>query len=142
MKRRVVVLAVLTLVLFAGGVLAGEADLTKLEKDMWGLAKEKKWDELAVRFAPTYLMVDEHGVSDLKTTMEALKKMDLQVFSLSDFKVTRTGDTAVLTYRADVAETIAGKRIRKHNAPRATVWVKTDKGWVTVMHANFNPLAK
>ena len=142
MKRLIAVLAVSAFVLAAGGVLAGEVDLIKLEKDMWGFAKEKKWAELKARFAPTYLMVDEHGVSDLKSSLEALSKMDLQVFSLTDFKVTRTGNTAVVTYKADVAETIAGKRIEKQKALRVTVWVKSDKGWMMVLHANFNPFGK
>ena len=142
MKKLIELFPVLVLLLFAGSVLAGEVDLPKLEKEMWGLAQQKKWDKLEARFAPTYLMVDERGVSDLKSTMKALKKMDLQVFSLTDFRVTQTENTAVLTYKADVTETIGGKRIRKQNAPRVTVWVKTDKGWRNILHANFNPLDK
>ena len=142
MKKVIHLVTLLAFVLAAGGVLAEDIDLIKLEKHMWGLAKDKKWDELKERYAPKYLMVDEHGVSDLKSTMEALRKMNLHVFSLTDFKAVRTGNTTVLTYKASVAETIGGKRVQKQKAPRASVWVKTDKGWRTVLHANFNPLAK
>lgn len=142
MRIQIVLTVVLALVLATGGVFAQEVDLVALEKKMWGFAVAKNWPELKARFAPTHLMVDEHGVSDLKRTMEALKKMDLRVSSLTDFKVTRTGPVAVITYKADVAETVDGKRIRRQNAPRATVWLKTDKGWLTVMHSNFNPIGK
>jgi len=125
-----------------GATLAEEVDFAKLENQMWGYAKDKQWEKLKAGLAAGYQSADQHKTIGLKDALAALKKMNLSDFTLSDFKVTRTGPAAVVSYKAQVAETIDGKRIPMQKAPRTSVWVKTDKGWLTIFHASFNPLGK
>ena len=124
------------------GAMAAEVDFEQPEKQMWGLARDKKLAELSERLAPGYQSVNEHGALGLEAALDALAKMDLSDFTLRNFKVTRTGPGAVVSYDCVVAESIDGKRMTKQKAPRCSVWIKTDKGWLTLMHANFNPLGK
>ena len=139
--RKLIGLSVLLTFLAATGVaFAEQADLVKLETEMWGLARDKKWKELEARLAPGFQSVNQRGILDLKGFMEASRKENLSDFNLSDFKITRTGPAAVVTYQADVAETIGGKRIPKQKAPRSSVWIKTNEGWKVILHTNCNPL--
>lgn len=130
----------LILVVPIAGAFAGDEDLTKLEIELWGYARDKKFDKLETWFAPDYQLINEHGAKGRKAALEAIRKYDLSDFRLSDFKVARTGPVVVLSYFAEVAETIDGKRIQKLKAPRVSVWLKTDKGWKTVAHVNLNPV--
>ena len=59
---------------------------------------------------------------------------------MSGFKATQNGPVIVVTYLVTVAETIDGKRLSKAPAPRLTVFLKTDKGWQWLAHANLHPL--
>ena len=142
MRQLIFFLALLTLLVVGGAAVAEEVDFVKLERQMWGYARDKNWDKLEAGLAPGYQSVDQHSAIGLKAALAALKKMNLSDVTLSDFKVTRTGPAVVVSYKAQLAETIDGKRVPRQTAPRVSVWVKTDKGWLTIMHANCNPLGK
>lgn len=133
---------VLVICMAAGTVFAADPDFAKMESDTWAAARDKDFAAVTAKFAPGYQSVDERHIMDRKAAIEALKKYNLSDFTLSDFKVTRTGDGAVLTYMVEVTETVDGKRVAKRKTPRASVWIKTDKGWLTLFHGNFNPLKK
>lgn len=141
--RKLTVFSVFFAVFIAlGSVLAEEVDIVKLEKELWADVKNKKWAELKAKLAPGFQDVNQHSARDLKAFLEGAKRYNISDFKLSNFKVTRTGPAIVVTYNSEVAETIDGKHIPKQKAPRASVWIKTDKGWLTILHANCNPLGK
>ncbi len=97
MRKPILYSTILTVILLGGAALAEEVDFAKLETEGWNYAKDKKWDELKARFAPGYQYVDQHKAVGLKEALEALTKMNLSDFTLSDFKVTESGSTAVIT---------------------------------------------
>jgi len=142
MKKWQVLSAALALLLVAGVALAEEPDFVKLENQMWTYARDKKWSELKAGLSTAYQSINEHGSIELKAALEALGEMNLSDFVLSDFKITRSGPVVVVSYYAQVAETIDGKRFQRDRAPRMSIWLQTDQGWVTIAHANFNALDK
>ena len=122
--------------------LADDVDFVKLENELWLAAKAPiNWEKLKSMVAPGYQEIDQLGRRELKAAMKDTKTEKMSDFKLSDFKVTRNGPTVVVTYYAAVAETIGGKRVPRQKAPRASIWIKTDKGWQTIFHANCDPVA-
>ena len=126
MRKAAMLAAALAVLLTVGVALAEEIDFIKLENEMWGYARDKKWSELKAGLSTAYQSVNEDGAVGLEAALEALGKMNLSDFVLSDFKVTRSGPVVIVSYYAQVAETIDGKRIQKDKAPRMSVWLMTD----------------
>ncbi|MGH7807659.1 MAG: nuclear transport factor 2 family protein, partial [Thermodesulfobacteriota bacterium] len=60
-------------------------------------------------------------------------------YTLNNFKVTQNGPAIIVTYTASVQEMIAGENLDKQSE-RLSVWIKTDKGWQWITHANLVPL--
>jgi len=93
-------------------------------------------------YARAYQSAHEDGGRDRAQELELLKNVDITDYTLSDVKITEQGPVVVVTYFAELAETIEGTRLPKRKAARLTVFLKTDDGWKAIAHANLNPLSK
>ncbi len=140
MNRLTALLACCIFLAAPGLSLAEEANFEKLENELWKAAKDLNWPKLKSMIALGYQEVDQAGRRELKAALKDTKTENMSDFKLTDFKVTRNGPTAVVTYYAAVAETIAGKRLPRQKAPRASIWIKTGEGWKTIFHADCNPV--
>lgn len=92
----------------SGVSLEEEVDFEKLENELWQVAKDLTWPKLKSMVALGYQEVDEAGRRERKAALKDTATEKMSDFKLSDFKVTRNGPTVVVTYYADVAETIGG----------------------------------
>ena len=114
----------------------------KLLKQFWAATKSGDTTQQAKIFAKALQSVHEDGARDRAQELDLLKKVNIGEYTLSDIKITEQGPVIVATYFAEVAETLAGKRLPEPKAARLTVFLKTDDGWQAIAHANLNLLSK
>ncbi|MDP2599683.1 MAG: nuclear transport factor 2 family protein [Deltaproteobacteria bacterium] len=115
----------------------GQVNAQKLEKKLWSEVKKQNWDAVQTMLAPGYQSVYVEGITDRSQALDQLKKLSLGKYKLSKFKVTKSGDTQIITYEAKAEETINGKRVTS-TTPRVSVWQMTPQGWQQISHANLN----
>lgn len=130
-------------VFFSVGLSAAVADPTlgeKLERDMWADIERQNWGAMEGRIAEGFQSVHQDGARGKAEEMRLLRNLHLGEYTLSDFKVTRTGPVMVVTYFVSVEEQIKGKVLPTQPAARQSVWLQTDQGWQWVSHANLNPM--
>ncbi len=115
-----------------------EALARRLVGEFFGAAMAN--DESAIRamVAEGFQAVDRSGALGREDAIERVLSRDIQSApNLSDFEVTRQEALLVVTYKARVSQVIDGKRTDRAPAQRLTVFMKTDKGWEVISHANF-----
>ena len=64
--------------------------------------------------------------------------MIIDDFTLSAFRVTRSGDTLVVRFVAVAKQIIDGQLYSKDPAPRIVTYQRTDGRWQMTSNANFN----
>ena len=111
----------------------------KLERQMWADFKAKKWAEVESKIALGFQSVHQDGVRDREAEIKLIKGLNLGEYTLNNFKVTQNGPAIIVTYTASVQEMIMGENLDKQSE-RLSVWIKTDKGWQWITHANLVPL--
>ena len=122
--------------LFGAGVVGAEdVDGEKLVRQLWKISATKKWAENRELLAPAFQSLHWFGAMDGPQELELLQNVDFKKFELTDFKITRQDNVIIATYRASVTETIRGERVTMINAPRMTIFIRSDKGWQWLSHA-------
>ena len=140
MRKLFVVFLGLAFVLTAVNAWAVSADGEKLIRELFADIKAKKFAAVESRIAQGFQSAHQDGARDRDTEIKLIRKLNLGPYTLSDFKVTRNGPVIVVTYFAAAKQTIKGKVLSTKPAARISVWLKTDKGWQWMAHANLNPL--
>jgi len=136
--KKILSLIIAVFFLFStGGVFAEEVDGETLVRQLWEISAAKKWSEHESLLAPAFQSLHSFGASDKHQELELLKNVNFDKFELTDFRVTRQDNVIIATYRATVTETIRGERLTMKNAPRMTMFIKSDKGWQWLSHAVF-----
>ena len=100
-------------------------------RQAWQAWKDKKKDAFAAILTDEVIEVeaDGKGPRGKQATLADLQSMNMQNFTLGDFKFTPLGDTAALeTYKAVVDLTAEGKQMHFTLAV-AEVWVKRGNDW-------------
>ena len=116
----------------------GVVNAKKLEKKLWSEVKKQNWQAVSQFFSPAFQGAYIDGINENKSeALSMFKKIDLGQYQLSDFHVTKTGDTQIVTYRAKSEETINNKRILS-TTPRVSVWQMTPNGWQVISHTNLS----
>jgi len=112
-----------------------EAIITK-EKAAWQAFKDKKADEFKKLVSADLVTVYADGMHSMQEELDIMAKTDMKSFSLSDFNVTLAGpDTAMITYKATVQSTSAGKDSSgTYNA--GSVWRMTNGQWQAIFHTD------
>ena len=113
-------------------------DGEKLERQLWADIKAQNWTSVENRIAPEFQSVHEDGMRDREKEIKLIKCLNLGDYSLSDFKSTKNGPVIVVSYSASVEETIEGQHLSTKPSERLSVWLKTEKGWQWITHANLN----
>lgn len=112
-----------------------------LEKEMWQYYKERKWIELENHIAPYFQAAYYDGAFDKEHYLIRAKTLNIDDFSLSNFKVTEAPGLIVVTYNIKTTETIEGKKITS-NAVRLSVWQNNENKWQWIAHGIFIPVPR
>ena len=143
--KLVVMITVVFLVISQRSVIAQErtAELNlgeDLVRELWNDFKTQNISALEKKIAPGFQSIHEDGARDAQAELKLLKELNLDEYTLSNFKVTQVGPTIIVSYFVSVEETIEGKRLSTKPAARLTIFLKTDSSWQWIAHANLNPL--
>jgi hypothetical protein len=101
------------------------------EKQVWELLKKKDYDSFASMLADDQVEVSAGGVHDKAGSVAGVKQNDFSTATLSDFKVVKIDDDAVVvTYlvKATAPEANPG------GYRESTVWSNRGGKWVAVFH--------
>lgn len=118
--------------LFAESSFQGEA----LERQMWMDIKTKDWVSVQSRISPEFQSIHPDGIRNREQEIQLIKKLDIGDYTFSDFRVTDSEDTLIITYTINVSETIDKERLPAKASPRLSVWQMTDGSWQWIVHAN------
>jgi hypothetical protein len=79
-----------------------------------------------------------HGDGARDWAQERLLVSGLKItpYVLTDYKVTRNGDTLLVTYQCRVGETIADARLAKESTPRLDIFLQVGGEWKLLSHVN------
>jgi len=143
--KLVVMMTVVFLVISQRGVIAQECTTElnlgeDLVRELWNDFKTQNISALEKKIAPGFQSIHEDGARDAQAELKLLKELNLDEYTLSNFKVTQVGPTIIVSYFVSVEETIEGKRLSTKPAARLTIFLKTDSSWQWIAHANLNPL--
>ena len=112
-----------------------DADIIAQERQVFDALKAKNWDAFAAKLADDQLYVSGEGVFDKAQSVEAVKKLDLTDFTISDTKVLKIDkDAAVLTYTSVSKGTYDGKPLPEKTSLDTTVWVSRGGKWLAAFH--------
>ncbi|HEY2102464.1 MAG TPA: nuclear transport factor 2 family protein [Chthoniobacterales bacterium] len=112
-----------------------EAIIAK-EKAAWQEFKDKKTDDFKKLISADFVGVYAEGMMNMQSELDSMAKMDVKSYSLSDFNVVMTdADTAIITYKATLEGSTAGKDI-SGNFNAASVWQMKNGQWQAVFHTD------
>lgn len=144
LKRLLVFVFVFVIVTLAGsidGAIAGDQSLgEKLVRQVWADMKAGNMEALEGYTSPGFQSIHQDGARSREAELQLIKKLNLGTYKLTNFKVTENGPVIVVTYFVSVEETIKGERLSSKPAPRLSAWLKTDKGWQWIIHANLKTM--
>jgi hypothetical protein len=147
MKKNIIVTLCIAVLpaFFCAGVYA-ESDMSvgeMLERQMWEDIQTGKADMYELKIADAFQSVHEDGMRGRDQEIKLLKGLSLGDYKLSKFYVSRQADTIIVTYLAQaVKEAADGKLSSDTPTPRMSVWIKTEKGWQWLAHANLTVAKK
>ena len=106
-------------------------DAIAREKKVWEMLKSKDYDGFASMLADDQVEVSPSGVNDKAASVAGVKGADFSTTSLSDFKVLKLDDDAVVvTYLLKTTE--AGANPGGYR--ESTVWVNRGGKWLAAFH--------
>jgi hypothetical protein len=112
-----------------------EAIISK-EKAAWQAFKDKKANEFKKLVSADLVTVYSDGMHSMQEELDIMAKTDLKSFDLTGFNVTFAGpDTAMITYKATVQSTSAGKDTSgTYNA--GSIWHMANGQWMAIFHTD------
>lgn len=109
----------------------------RLEELSISLIREKNWTALEELIDPACQFVTARGSLNRDEAMALMKTMELADVSLERFKVTRSGDTLVISFWLGARESVDGKPVPSEPSPRLSIWSRSDSGWNCIAYADF-----
>ncbi len=110
----------------------------ELVRKVFEYIKNSNISALESMLSEKFQAVHDFGASNRQQEIETLKGIDLQEYTLDNFKVTREGQVLIVTYTISAEEIIRGEKVPKKPIPRLSVFIKTDSGWKWIAHANLS----
>jgi ketosteroid isomerase-like protein len=98
------------------------------------------WPAVEAMFAPGFQSAHADGARDRATEIKTIIDEKIAKCTLTDFKVTQSGNCLIVTHMQSVEETIDGQRLPTASYPRLTVWIQNQDRWQMVALANLRPL--
>jgi plastocyanin len=102
---------------------------------MWTDFRGHKWDAVERLISPAFQSVRGDRVRNRAAELALLQQQDFKGRTPHAFKVTYSGDTAMVTYRIlSYVKTPVGK-LREINVMALSVWRRTNAGWQWIAHS-------
>lgn len=112
------------------------AALEAKEKEVWQAVKDKKMDAFKDFLSPDMQAVYVDGAYTRDKEVEAVAKIDMKSFALSDFVVTMPNkDTAIVSYTAKIEGSADGKDT-SGTYYAGSVWQMKDGKWHAIFHSD------
>ncbi len=110
-----------------------------LEREYWENTKKRNWKAIEDSTASCYQTVLVDEVLKKEQAINLLKKLNVTDYTISDFLVTESPGTIIVSYAIAVSESFEGRpAISKAN--RLSVWQKNDNKWQIIAHATLIPM--
>lgn len=119
---------------------ADDVDGEQLERDFFEDIQLQNFEAVEAKIAFGFQSLHQDGARNREEEIALIKGLMLGKVTLTDFIVTRNGDTIVVTYMGSVEETIDGQIVTTQPVPRMSVWIRTESGWQWISHVNMVPL--
>jgi len=103
---------------------------------LWADFAKPDLDSLDQLVAPGFQSLHEDGARNWAQERKLVAELKLSPYILSDYRITRSGTTLVVTYQCKVGETIAAARLAKEATPRLDVFVQSGNEWKLLSHVN------
>lgn len=115
-----------------------ENEARQLEDLCISLIREKNWSALEDLLDPACQFVSARGSLGRAEAMDLMRSMELGDVRMKDFKVTRSGESIVISFWMGGPESVAGQAAREDFSPRLSVWSRASGSWRCVAYADFN----
>lgn len=132
--------SIFTAILVAAPLLADISTGEKLETQMWEDMKHQNFTAVESKIAQEFQSIHSFGALTREAEIDLIKNLNLGSYEISNFKVTESGDTLVVTYFIAVKEKIDNKQLSGKPTSRLSVWKKIEGQWKWIAHANLNPV--
>ena len=142
MRKLTAIFLCAALMLAFGAALASADEGEKVVRQLWQMFADKKWDQIEAMMSPAFQAVHTYGADNKAQEMKLLRNLNLGPYELSNFQTTIDGKVMLVTYKVAAVETIKGKRLTKTPAPRMSIFIKSDRGWQWLAHANLKVVPK
>ena len=113
-----------------------------LERVFWREVKAQHWNEVERSLASNFVSVTPSGQLDRAATLEHLKQLRLQDYSLGEFKTELNSNMFVVTYTATMRGSGNAQPLPEHPVHMMTVWQQQKAGWVAIAHSMVAPEPK
>lgn len=113
-----------------------------LERAFWREVNDKRWADVEKRLASNFVSVTASGTRDRAATLEYLKQLKLENYSLGNFETELNGDAFVVTYTLILRGTSGGQALPEGAQRMLTVWQQQKAGWVEIAESGVGPEAK
>ena len=107
-----------------------------LVRAFWREVKDKRWADVEKHLASNFVDVTASGTRDRTATLEYLKQLKLEDYSLGEVETELNGDTFVVTYTL-----VLRGRSTDQSPPESaqwilTVWQRQKAGWVEIAQSS------
>jgi hypothetical protein len=146
MRRAITIVVVLASVTaLTGCTLWGEhkptawTDITggeSLERVYWHELKAKNWTSLETHLAPNFVLATASGSFDHDGAIEHWKQLEIQDYSLGEFKTELNGNTYIVSYMLSIHAKFAGQPLPATSYRCMTVWQRQRREeWQAIAHS-------
>ncbi len=106
-----------------------------LERNFWQEVRAKNWPELERRMAGNFVSATPQGTKDRAATLERLKALQIDEYSLGNFQVELHGNTLVVNYDLTIKGNWDGRPLGPGPLHMMSVWQQQKAGWLAIAHS-------
>ena len=106
-----------------------------LERNFWQEVKARNWTELERHIAGNYVWLAPEGSLDRAAALQHLQQLQLNDYSLGDFKIELNGRALVVTYTITMQASFNGQAVPTTPVKMMSVWQQQKSGWEAIAHS-------
>jgi hypothetical protein len=111
----------------------------RLVQELWADLQAGRITAIEDRMAGGFQSINERTVRTREAEVRYLRALTIERYRLWDVRVTEEGPVVLVTYVVSARGTLDGKPFTIRSARRLSFFVKGEKGWRWLGHANLSP---